>query len=56
MKRLAILLVLSCLPVMGRAQKTESKLFPYAYTVDDLDNGLRLITVPTDYQIGRAHV
>jgi len=25
------------------------KLFPYAYAVDDLPNGLRLVTVPTDY-------
>jgi zinc protease len=25
------------------------KLFPYAYFVDDLPNGLRLVTVPTDY-------
>ncbi|HEY3162311.1 MAG TPA: pitrilysin family protein [Vicinamibacterales bacterium] len=24
-------------------------LFPYPYTVDDLPNGLRLVTVPTDY-------
>src|SRR6476620_11877624 len=24
-------------------------LFPYAYFVDDLPNGLRLVTVPTDY-------
>ena len=25
------------------------KVFPYAYTIDDLPNGLRVITVPTDY-------
>ena len=25
------------------------KLFPYAYSIDDLSNGLRLVTVPTDY-------
>jgi zinc protease len=25
------------------------KLFPYAYSIDDLPNGLRLVTVPTDY-------
>src|SRR5262250_609090 len=24
-------------------------LFPYAYSVDDLPNGLRLVTVPTDF-------
>src|ERR1700744_5331956 len=25
------------------------KIFPYAYTQEDLPNGLRLITIPTDY-------
>lgn len=25
------------------------KVFPYQYTVDDLPNGLRVVTVPTDY-------
>ncbi len=25
------------------------KLFPYAYAVDDLPNGLRIVTVPTDF-------
>src|SRR5438034_10358823 len=49
MKRLAILLVLSCLSMTSLAQQRESKLFPYKYTIDDLDNGLRLVTVPTDY-------
>src|SRR5881394_2038280 len=30
--------------------ETASKnLFPYPYTVDDLPNGLRLVTVPTDF-------
>ena len=27
----------------------ERKVFPYTYTIDDLPNGLRLVTVPTDY-------
>jgi zinc protease len=26
-----------------------NKIFPYKYTIDDLPNGLRIITVPTDY-------
>ncbi len=26
-----------------------AKIFPYAYTIDDLPNGLRLITIPTGY-------
>lgn len=45
-----VLLALLCVPVIGLAQqKPERKLFPYKYTIDDLPNGLRLITVPTDY-------
>lgn len=43
-------LLLSALPVVGFAQQGRgSKLFPYQYTIDDLPNGLRLVTVPTDY-------
>jgi zinc protease len=43
------------LPLLGMAQQTRSgnsgssKLFTYPYTIDDLPNGLRLVTVPTDY-------
>lgn len=46
-----VLLALLCVPVIGLAQQQqgERKLFPYKYTIDDLPNGLRLITVPTDY-------
>lgn len=37
-------------PIALFAQKKESrKLIPYAYDIDDLPNGLRLITVPTEY-------
>jgi zinc protease len=43
--RLALLL--SCAGVTFSAQP--QKIFPYAYTQEDLPNGLRLITVPTDY-------
>lgn len=28
---------------------TDTKVFPYNYSIDDLPNGLRVITVPTDY-------
>lgn len=43
-------LMLSTLPLAGFAQQSRSsKLFTYPYTIDDLPNGLRLITVPTDY-------
>lgn len=31
------------------AGETTRSLFPYPYNVDDLPNGLRLVTVPTDY-------
>jgi zinc protease len=43
------------LPLLGIAQQRRggggggSKLFTYPYTIDDLPNGLRLVTVPTDY-------
>ncbi|HEY6189888.1 MAG TPA: pitrilysin family protein [Pyrinomonadaceae bacterium] len=34
----------------SQPNKTEQrKLFPYDYKIDDLPNGLRLVTVPTDY-------
>src|SRR6266487_7050468 len=41
--------VLLCLPIVTTAQQKETQLFPYKYTIDDLENGLRLVTVPTDY-------
>jgi len=31
------------------ADSDESKIFPYQYTVHDLDNGLRVVIIPTDY-------
>jgi len=49
MRLIIILSLLICLPVMALAQQKSRKLFPYNYTIDDLPNGLRLITVPTDY-------
>ena len=49
MKVLIFLLLVLCLPAMVLAQNKSRKLFPYAYSIDDLPNGLRLITVPTDY-------
>jgi len=44
-----ILSMLICLPAMALAQQKPRKLFPYNYSMDDLPNGLGLITVPTDY-------
>src|SRR5436309_5780531 len=47
-KLLIIALVILSLPMLTLAQKSR-KAFAYDYTIDDLPNGLRLITVPTDY-------
>src|SRR6267154_1771858 len=49
MKKLIALLSLVCLGSGAAAQQKENKLFPYSYMIDDLDNGLRLVTVPTDF-------
>lgn len=49
MKLLVALAIMICVPVMAFAQQKSRKIFPYNYTVDDLQNGLRLVTVPTDY-------
>jgi len=64
MKLLLLASFLLCLPAVGLAQTNrrapaakptatatnpkQRKLFPYKYTIDDLPNGLRLVTVPTD--------
>jgi zinc protease len=50
MKLLIIVSLLLCLPLVTLAQNGQTrKLFPYNYSIDDLPNGLRLVTVPTDY-------
>lgn len=49
MRLIIILCLLICVPVMALAQQKSRKLIPYNYTIDDLPNGLRLVTVPTDY-------
>jgi len=49
MRKLIALVSLLCLVAVAIAQEKQSKLFPYNYTIDDLDNGLRLVTVPTDF-------
>jgi zinc protease len=50
MRLLILVALLLCVPfaVLGQ-QKQGRKMFAYDYTIDDLPNGLRLITVPTDY-------
>ena len=42
-----LLLLFGCAAMAFGAQP--AKIFPYAYTQEDLPNGLRLVTVPTDY-------
>ena len=48
MKLLIIASLILCLPLLALAQKSR-KAFAYDYTIDDLRNDLRLITIPTDY-------
>lgn len=51
MKFLITASLLLCLPLATFAQADRPKqrdLFSYDYTIDDLPNGLRLVTVPTD--------
>ena len=40
-----LIFAFSCLAAAGQARK----VFPYQYQVSDLPNGLRVVTVPTDY-------
>ena len=50
MKLLIIGALLCCMSLAALAQNGQTrKLFPYNYSIDDLPNGLRLVTVPTDY-------
>src|SRR5262245_12170184 len=49
MKRFIALLSLVCFYAVAPAQQKATRLFPYEYAIDDLDNGLRLVTVPTDF-------
>ncbi|HJQ34784.1 MAG TPA: pitrilysin family protein [Pyrinomonadaceae bacterium] len=52
MRYLILAALMLALPLVGMAQQRSSggsKIFTYPYTIDDLPNGLRLVTVPTDY-------
>jgi zinc protease len=55
MKMMILAMLLLSVPLLGLAQQAGTgrggggKLFTYPYTIDDLPNGLRLVTVPTDY-------
>jgi len=43
------LLSLAACAAMAFAAQAPQKIFPYEYSQEDLPNGLRLVTVPTDY-------
>lgn len=49
MRMLMLAAFLLSLPLIVSSQQPERKVFPYKYTQTDLANGLRLVTVPTDY-------
>jgi zinc protease len=48
MKLFKVAFLILCLPLLAMTQ-TSRKAFAYNYHLDDLPNGLRVITVPTDY-------
>ena len=43
------LVVATCCATLAFAAQSSQKIFPYATVQEDLPNGLRLVTVPTDY-------
>src|SRR2546422_9831699 len=49
MRKLIALVCVSLLALSTAAQQKNGNLFPYNYAIDDLDNGLRLVTIPTDF-------
>jgi zinc protease len=46
---LSVLFAAACGNSAGTAERTETPIFPYPYAIDDLENGLRLVTVSTGY-------
>jgi zinc protease len=49
MKRLILLLMMITIVFSSMSFADDSKIFPYKYEMKDLDNGLRVIVIPTDY-------
>jgi len=47
MRRVSLMLLLS--GVLAASPANPQKIFPYRYTIHDFPNGLRLITIPTDF-------
>lgn len=48
MRRRFLILACACGALLSAAEPAK-KVFPYAYKQEDLANGLRLVTIPTDY-------
>jgi len=48
MRSIVIVMLVLCLPWLAVAQKPRPA-FAYDYNIDDLPNGLRVVTIPTDY-------
>jgi zinc protease len=46
---IARLVIGACCVFLAGAAQAPQKIFPYAYSQEDLPNGLRLVTVPTEY-------
>ncbi len=44
-----LVLTLLCCALIASSAEAPQKAFPYPYAQDDFPNGLRLITIPTDY-------
>src|SRR5215813_7096130 len=49
MKPLLALFLMLCSSLTTFGQQNNNKVFQNQYTTDDLPNGLRLVTIPTDY-------
>ncbi len=49
MYRFIALLMMLILVFFSMSFADDSKIFPYKYEMKDLDNGLRVIVIPTDY-------
>lgn len=49
LRSVALMAMALLVPLGAQAQGDGGGIFPYEYSVDDLPNGLRVITVPTDY-------
>ena len=49
MYRFIVLFIMIIFAFSSISFADETKIFPYKYEIKDLDNGLRVIVIPTDY-------